>query len=382
MLGYLVVMKILMFFIDMLGPEYMYLGNNKNPKCSMDEYLMKLGGTFFCNCFTPAPDTPRSSACMWSGQYPKENGCNNRLKYPGRYLKVDKNLWNHLESEGYRINTYVRKSMNDIGLLPYPYEKSTAVGNVYESLNEFEITDKSVTFFYLQDLHLMMDKNGYNKKVFQDGTKVVTNMVEKIINHFGKDSFDYIVFFSDHGFRTEKKRHLIDRDRIRTLMFVHHCGDKEISFDDKLRSNVDLYPSVLEMAGVSSNPQIVGKSLFSEGHKYVVVEDHEDFSARLGQTIEHWAIVRNDGIHWLECSDQWEHETASTVFDEDYYRSVLIENADNYEENHKMWDILNGYKNMKNDSDYFSDMTTIPIKFSNKKIPQRVRRIIGRIIKH
>lgn len=86
-------MKILMLFVDMLGADYLNIGNKRCRSGSMDRLLESLGGTFFERCYTPAPDTPRSSACMWSGVYPKENGCNNRLKYPGRYLQTKTNLW-------------------------------------------------------------------------------------------------------------------------------------------------------------------------------------------------------------------------------------------------------------------------------------------------
>ena len=56
-------------------------------KSGLDEWFQKLGGSCFVNCYTPAPDTPRSISCLYTGQRPAVNGCETRLQWPYYYLK-------------------------------------------------------------------------------------------------------------------------------------------------------------------------------------------------------------------------------------------------------------------------------------------------------
>ena len=79
-------MKILLCFIDMLRPDLLNLYGNRFVS-QVDLFFEKLGGTVYRNCYTPGPDTPRSTACILTGCYPKKNGCDARVKYPKYFLK-------------------------------------------------------------------------------------------------------------------------------------------------------------------------------------------------------------------------------------------------------------------------------------------------------
>src|SRR3989338_5821760 len=78
-------MKILIIFVDMLRPDMLQVLNSAVAKGPLDEELEKIGGTLYRNCFTQAPDTARSLACVWSGKYPYKNGCDKRIKNPKFY---------------------------------------------------------------------------------------------------------------------------------------------------------------------------------------------------------------------------------------------------------------------------------------------------------
>ena len=56
-------MKILAIFVDMLGADYLNVANPNAAQTDIDRMLLDIGGTFYTNCYTPAPDTPRSFAC-------------------------------------------------------------------------------------------------------------------------------------------------------------------------------------------------------------------------------------------------------------------------------------------------------------------------------
>ena len=372
-------MKILMLFVDMLGAEYLHHGNPDCPETDMDKLFTRLGGTFYEKCYTPGPDTPRSSACMWSGVYPKTNGCNNRLKYPGRYLSADINLWKMAENSGYKCNIYVRPTINRIGLLPYPYEKKVQYELFEDALANFSITENSITFFYLPDLHYMMDVNGYGMNTMGKGTAIAVECINRILSKFQADTFDYIMIFSDHGFRIKRRKHLIDNDRVRTMMFIHKKGDTSIRVDSQIRSNLDVFPTVMDMAGLKISKELDGKSLLGDGHEYVLIEDHDTFSVKLGQTIEHWAVIRDDGKHWLECNGLWEHECQNTDFDEDEFRKIVTLKMDDYEINSRLWKTLHMYDNNKLENNTYTTGAPIKATLLNRGIFKFIKRVLASV---
>ena len=375
-------MKILMIFCDMFGADYLNMINDKYEPTGFDELLKQIGGTLYTNCFTPAPDTPRSSACAWTGLYPKANGCDNRLKYPGNFLNTDYTIFNVLNDNNYKINAYVKQSMNRIGLLPKPFQEYVKYSSFKESLKKFDVCENSFSFFYFPDLHLIMDVNGYNKKRFYEGANVLASNIRKIFNCFDYKQFDYIIIYSDHGFRICNHKHLIEDDRIKTLMFIHKKGDCEIKFDNFLHSNIDLFPTICNMIKVEICKDLDGISLLSQrGHEYVLVEDHQDFSVKLGQTIEHWAVVDKFGKHWLECDGIWEHENSNTeFFDEQLYLDLIINKMNDFEKNHNLYTILHKYDNYKSDNKYLSDGTKIKISILNNKFFKFLKKVFCYIV--
>lgn len=362
-------MKILAFFIDMLGADCLNIGNSSAERTDMDVFFQKLGGTFYTNCYTPAPDTPRSTACMWTGLYPKANGCNNRLKYPGRFLKPEQHLWETLENKGYQFNVFLRRPDNEIGLLPKPYDKYAYYGNIENFLTSLELQEDSFTFLYLPDLHIVLDNYGYTKKALKKGTSLVAELLNKTFATYDKDLFDYIMIFSDHGFRYEfeNREFLLDTDRVRTTMFIRRKGEKELLTDTRLCSTLDVYPTVCEMINNPLPEKVDGCSILSSEHSYVLLEDHEDFTVKLGQAVEHWGVVLDKGICRLECSGKW-NTNEMAGFDELYWESLIQEKMDDYQENRKLWDALHIYDGNKVVSNMYSDGSLIKKNFRRAKI--------------
>ncbi len=137
-------MKILVLFIDMLGGYYLNSINPDFPETKMDELIRSEGGTVYTQCYTPGPDTPRSCACMWTGVYPKENGCDNRLKWPAYFMDPQpENCWKILAEEKYTVNVYLRRASYDVGLIPYDDRIHFFHDSVFEFFDKAQITDKS-----------------------------------------------------------------------------------------------------------------------------------------------------------------------------------------------------------------------------------------------
>ena len=82
-------MKILILFVDMLRPNRFGIYNEQIKENLIDDFVKNLGGDLYQNCFSPAPDTPRSMACFYSGQTPINNKCDTRVKWPGKFLKKE-----------------------------------------------------------------------------------------------------------------------------------------------------------------------------------------------------------------------------------------------------------------------------------------------------
>lgn len=80
-------------------------------------------------------------------------------------------------------------------------------------------------------MHTFLDIYGYAYKEFAKGAKFISKLLEKIIDGFGKEYFDYILVFSDHRFRCEglTREHLLDKDRVKTLMYVRKKHDRQLS---------------------------------------------------------------------------------------------------------------------------------------------------------
>ena len=108
-----------MLFVDMLRPNRFGIYNKDLEFNEIDKIISRLGGTLYTNCFSPGPDTPRSMACFYSGLYPHLNGCDTRVKYPGKFLKNDvSTIFDIFLKENYEThffsNPYERKG----GLFP------------------------------------------------------------------------------------------------------------------------------------------------------------------------------------------------------------------------------------------------------------------------
>ena len=158
-------------------------------------------------------------------------------------------------------------------------------------------------------------------------------------------------------------------------------GENSLKIDTHLRTNLDVCPTILEMAGILSFENYDGKSLFGEGHNYVLIEDHEDFSVRLSQSIEHWAVITENNKFWLECSGKWEKEKEVDDFAEEYFTNIIIEKMNDFEMNHKLWLAMHMYDENKMIDNVYSDGSIITKPFYRSKWIIGIRIIVGKVIR-
>lgn len=380
-------MKILALFIDMLGGEYSNLCNEEAAFNCMDEFMQKLGGTLYSNCYSPGPDTPRSCACMWSGLYPKANYCTNRIKWPrdSMNLEVD-NIWNVLASKGYNVNIFMDHNADEMGLIPLTGEEHVYTDSIYQFFEHAVISENSFNLFYLPDVHYMMNVLGYTMDNYNTGLQFQLSLVNEIFAFYeAKENFDYIIIFSDHGYWLadgKKHEHLIENERVRTIVMIHQKGDTELVIDRQLRSNLDVMPTICEMLDYVPRNRIDGISCFAkQGHDYILIEDMDNFSVSLGLTIDHWCVVLEDGSkHWLECDRVWTHQDSKIKFDEKLYEVIIRQKMCDYEENAKAFPTFYKYQQYFNKHNEMGRYSNGQLLDNKAYMYEDIKRLHGRKI--
>ena len=170
-------MKILSIFWDMTRINLLNKYDSNNKVTDIDSFLDQIGGTLFTNCYTPAPDTPRSLACMQTGLYPFFNGCNSRVKWPKFFLEPSKKtVFDLLNDCQYKQLFYIPENNYNTGPFSFrAYEYGKFYHNKMSFQEELKINLQSeenlFAHIHLQDYHWCIDDYGANKKGASEGKK-------------------------------------------------------------------------------------------------------------------------------------------------------------------------------------------------------------------
>ena len=364
-------MKFLFVFIDMLRPNLLNICNPKENRTSLDRLINQIGGTLYTNCYTPAPDTPRSHGCLLTSRYPKDNGINNRLYYPKYFMKPDcPDFLTILKEMGYEINIYHRPRLrNDIGQFPSSVD-SCVNPNDYsfkQYVDNLKIQDNSVTYFVLDDFHRVLTAYHNQRKSLKIAFQKITNEIEYIRERIDIDTFDLSIFFSDHGLKLRDQEYwndgfkALDKDRTQIFMLLRQQGDRIVVKNNKLSSIMDIFPTVLHYAGISYDSICIeGKDLFDiEDSEYIIIEDHEGFSVTIGLPISHWMVRTKNGAAYTDYKLNWQADYILSDNDKDKFEKLLIEKASEFKESIEMSRILRIYERVNRSYDYYDDGTRV-----------------------
>lgn len=379
-------MKVLFCFLDMLRPDLLSLYGNKYYS-NVDKYLEQLGGTVFLNCYTPGPDTPRSTACMITGLYPKKNGCNARVKYPEFFLKEDvDNLFNLLVKNNIKLHFYLDKYNRDIGFLPKGFNKEEYIKGsdliIQEYLKFFKPEENSFNFFYFPDFHNVVMDNAYSLKTPKKGLNKIYDILKILDNNIDYTEFDYIFFVSDHGYtlKTDLKKNVLDSHRSKIFLFIHKKGDTCITYNNKLCSTLDFLLTITKLFEV---PSIIteGYDLFSEKQReYVLLEDHSDFSVNIHQSIEKYGVITPTNKYFTDVSGGWVSDDKDfTQSKKEYYEKLLQDNMTDYDKNRFLFERLQFYKRFPlviYNSDGTLRKKSLKLRIKESKVFKLVRKII------
>ena len=275
-------------------------------RCELDDLLEELGGTFYTNCYSPAPDTPRGLASFYTGLYPKGSGCTSRIEWPRFYLKQNiETIFSYFNSQGYTIDVNFTENEIRVGAMrEQDIEKCTnhvTSKNLIASLGKIFKSDDSLVFLNLQDYHFAVDDFFAHRSAHQYGACRLAKALSKVFSNIFMDEIDELVIFSDHGclfssdkFRYEEEKILGDH-RTQTVLYRRTKGQFKSIKSERLSTIMDIFPTLIEKTGKKNGEYLLtaldGKSLENEeGHISVVIEDHTRFTPSVGGMPSIWGV--------------------------------------------------------------------------------------------
>ena len=385
-------MKILMLFCDMLRTNLLHTVNEGVKENRVDRAIQKMGGTLYTKCYSPGPDTPRSMAALWSGQYPMKNGCNTRLRYPDPWLlNQEDSMLSVLEEAHYDFNFFINDACRNVGMLPPGFSKkgnhSKNVG-LEEYLDELHIKDNSFTFLCLEDFHYAIDDLGANEDGAELGFELIGEAMELIDSSVGLSSFDVVIMLSDHGFKYAKDAcnmdgyELLNSDRTQVFMLIKTKESKKLCLDSRICSVMDVYPTICDLLGEKNKNSIEGISLVGEKrHEVVLIEDHKTFTAEMGQTIEYWGVVNEKGYAVIGCDGNWNSSYPMKIEEEKKYEELLQEKMSFFSLNRKQYDILKLYEISVAPTEFYFNGRKRKKKVSKKQfLKNKIKIIIKKLL--
>ena len=342
-----------------------------------EDYLIQMKGTIFSNCYTPAPDTPRSMGCFYSGKYPKNNGCDSRVKWPKYYLNnKTPNLFNYLHKKNFNITTCIRKSRINVGLLPpnfdYDSKNYHTINSLIEQKDKILNKKNSLIFLDFPDYHMAVDDFSADVKAHNYGLKKLNNSIQFFFSKFDFDDFDEIFLFSDHGckFSNDKEKIYknIDDKRSKVLMFHRSKAQESFEINNKLCSILDVFPTLYEKIENKINHKFEGINLFSTLEKEIVIEDCTSFIPKLKQINNLWAIRTKNEFYIFYNNKIYNKNLKNLVYKNlekksllsEKFEKLLISNTKSWHSVKKHTEIFRFYKIMKVVNRKYSDGTERP----------------------
>ncbi|WOG32179.1 hypothetical protein [Segatella copri] len=293
-------MKILLAFFDMVRVDHLKLYNSNAPQeTAFDKLFRKIGGTLFNRCYTPAPDTPRSLACLQTGYLPFKNGCDTRIKWPKFFIKDNvSTIFDNAVSRGYNVNLCIRKPTVLTGEFKYKESDKITLSYTFdEFLTKAQFSENSLSYIGNVDPHIVVGEYGGSDYGLNKVSEVVDLYFKKYMTIDFLNQFDVVIFFSDHGLKTTKEKYtqkskldLLLDGRTKLLMFYHAKGDKEVRIDDRLCSMVDLYSTIEQLTG-GTDMRDGFSMLQPPQRKMLHIEDHTDFSVSPEVMVKQWRVV-------------------------------------------------------------------------------------------
>ena len=273
---------------------------------------LKNEGFLMNNVSTVFPYTSGSLNVIFSGKYGKENGVDGYYKV--LQLKDSVQILPEiLQQSGYFT---ARGIINDKLLSPRGYNIRTSHNEYEDNLNEihpklicdtFDQAKNKPVFLFLQftRIHTVTvsevlkkyewnDKNFYDQvdsnlkqydKTFEEAC-IYAQKIIKTIKKLGKEKDTIIIFFADHGtgvgerFGERNYGSFTYEETIRTFYYFWGKYIQENKICNKLKSTMDILPTVLDLCQIENNLELTGTSFanYVTGLTTDIIENKYTFS--------------------------------------------------------------------------------------------------------
>jgi hypothetical protein len=300
-------MRILNVFIDMLRTDLLNLYNNDLKLTPIDSFFRDLGGTTYTNVYTPSPDTFRSISSFWSGLPSYENGCNSRHKFPSVFLNK-KSFLESLTQKDYSIRFLSDRTY----LFPPTYQNGDYYIKEITDINQFNDKDNLYLLIDLPDIHFVLDDYGYSKKAVIHSHSQLRRSLEYLKSQVQLNSFDYVLFFSDHGHILNIDSELIDKELFmgvpRSRIFFHTFEPKkEIihSFNYDFLSITSFYEFILELTSGNGTINSLRNKINLKPVNEILIEDFLTINNLIGinSVPNIWCLKTNNSSIVFDCSN-------------------------------------------------------------------------------
>jgi len=296
-------MKILFLFIDQIRPDTLH-------QSQLLQELTSLGGTMYTNCHTPAPNTTRSLACLFSGLLPKFNGCDKPIKTPGFFFDPKmETIFHFLKNNDFQINAYHEPNEIDAGILPS--EIKNYLSSDLQELSSLELKDKHFIWVGTTIHHTCMNRKGYSRTTLPFALNKATEFMKQLFESQAPDSFDHIFIFSDHGylFNDEPRTtecYLSSR-RTNILMFHREKKQKKYLTNSRFCSILSLMPTIKHIINKKEPQSGYDFSLFSKKERnYITLEDPVSYSPVVGNFNNMWGILGKHNLRTFDSASKME----------------------------------------------------------------------------
>jgi hypothetical protein len=299
-----------MFLIaDMLPGNRLNINNSAIPMTPVDKVLGRIGGTSFSSCFTPAPDTPRSMASLFTGQLPMNNGCDTRTKWASKFVNSQSiSIFRQLQNLNYEIVAFMQEGISRLFFPSDSSENINQFSSLFESLKEVSRLEKKenlLYFLHVMDYHFVVDDLEGAASADIQGNLRIAKCIEGVLNNLGDNFFDLIIILSDHGCKlTDNSKNMwnhLNNDRTQILMFVHKKNEIGISVNNKLTSIMDLYPYICSELGIdvdSTQLKLDGEDFkVKNDDRLLIIEDYYHQKSKLQFVAEIGALPNIWGVH-------------------------------------------------------------------------------------
>lgn len=275
---------------------------------SLENVLSNLGGIHFANCYSPAPDTPRTLATVFTGLPPSENGCDRRDKWPGHNLvrNVD-SVFKLAIEHGFRVSALLsEKETSTDRFLPEDCRKQVRTFScVDDLLQSIRLDSSSHELIFVQDNdchYSVSDHFAFTAGHSLGMTRVAKNL-QYVLDGLGKDCLDSIVIFSDHGFapfRLFDRRDTLRFSSLHRSKVLFHFWSREFNQNQiscRLTSTVEIGVAIRTMVQTLSASNAARELMESPDNSAIVIEDYSTHATNLGGAPDLWCAITPRNIY-------------------------------------------------------------------------------------